>query len=496
MAVDYGKVRIGHTTVPLCGVFEHASRLTIAAILSLLVGHAVHSQETVASKRVASEPMSLTETTQLLDDAFARIWEDSDLQPAPLATESEFLRRVFLDLAGRIPSVAEARRYLESTPVGDVTKKAEIFTGRLLRRQKLVRELLDRGLCSTHLANQWRLLLLDSAATDLQTQALAPALQNWLQLRMSNQTPYDEWVAELLTTPLANADPAQLPGQPSTGATPIAFYQANERSPEKLAAATSRLFLGVQVQCAECHDHPYADWTQESFWSYAAFFDDLNANRETAVTGQVDLLKIEIPNTERSAAARFLDTSTPDNIDGKTRRQLVSQWITGPSNPFFARAAVNRVWDTLFGRGLIDPVDALDTVTTPFDQVLGVLADQFVQHEFDLSFLIESITATRMYQLTSRTEAGPSTNVETSLIHFARMPARRLSAAQLYDSLAQATGYQPSSIENQPLAAQLQNDPRSEFVRLFSTTESPLDAQTSILQALALMNGDLVSTLR
>jgi len=255
------------------------------------------------------------------------------------------------------------------------------------------------------LANGWRARLLDSAANDPRTQALAPALQNWLQLRMSNNTPYNEWVAELLTTPLADSDPTQLPGQPSAGATPVAFYEANQRSPEKLAAATSRLFLGVQVQCAECHDHPFADWTQESFWSYAAFFDDLNENQEPALTGEMDRLAIEIPGTEQSAAARFLDSSTPDDVDGKTRRQLVSQWITGPRNPFFARAAVNRVWDALFGRGLIDPVDALDTETTPFDDVLGVLADQFVRHEFDLSFLVKSITATRMYQLTSRT--GP-----------------------------------------------------------------------------------------
>ena len=465
-------------------VARRPGMLAIAVLISILL---------VASNRAQGQshaaPMSVAETADYLDTAFEDIWRNADVRPAKLATRSTFLRRIYLDLLGRIPSVAEARRYLR------VESDLEPAQQSARRRRDLITELLSRGVCSDHMANRWRSLLLNSTAENVRVRSLAPALQTWLRLRIAYNIPYDDWVRELLTVPLPDNDPN--PFSPQTlAATPLAFYEANRRSPQELAAATSRLFLGVQVQCAECHDHPHAHWTQKGFWSYAAFFDTLQGNGERAVANNTDIISIAIPETELTAVAKFLDGSSPKTLRGQTRRQLVSEWITDEGNPYFARAAVNRVWEKLFGRGLVDPVDALDTGTSGTAntrEILSTLADQFVAHDFEFRYLLESIVSTRLYRLSSGLHVEAPQDSDVAMKYFARMPVRRLTAEQLFDSLVQATGLKSDAPAPQQLAIGLENDARTEFVRLFETTESSLEAQTTILQALTLMNGEMIA---
>ncbi|HEV3022476.1 MAG TPA: DUF1549 domain-containing protein, partial [Pirellulales bacterium] len=170
--------------------------------------------------------------TALIDRELARRWEAEGIVPAPLADDAEFLRRVSLDVVGKIPSVTEVRAFLDDrSPV---------------KRQRLIEALLDRGSYATHFANTWRDIILPGANTNLETRALAPPFEAWLRIRFSVDTPYDQLVTELLT-PAATADADANPFvRRPTVPSPLAFYQVNERKPENLAANTARIFLGTQ----------------------------------------------------------------------------------------------------------------------------------------------------------------------------------------------------------------------------------------------------------
>jgi hypothetical protein len=272
---------------------------------------------------------------------------------------------------------------------------------------------------------------------------------------------------------------------------PVAFFQANEQKPEMIAASTTRIFLGVQVQCAQCHDHPFSHWTRRDFWSLAAFFDAAGANAPAKPPGGSPNA-ILIPETETLVEPAFLDGSKPDWQANANKRELLSQWLTGRGNPFFARAAVNRLWDHFLGRGFVHPVDDLDKANPPsHPELFDALAAQFAAHDFDLKYLIRAITATRAYQLSSQaTSVG-----EDDLAHFARMPIRRMTSDQLFASIAQATGYREQRRAAQRGAApsDLANAAAA-FRSRFSDSSVPrTEAETSILQALTLMNGQLVS---
>jgi hypothetical protein len=404
-----------------------------------------------------------------IDSRFDESWRKLRIEPAGPTSDGEFVRRVFLDLIGRIPSVAEVRAFLDDA--------------RPDKRHLLVEELLQRGAFASHLANTWReLLLAGPSATDALGQA--PALETWLKLRFASNMPYDQLVRELLTAVLDRNSP-QTPS-------PLAFYQAAEFKPEVLAANASRLFLGVQVQCAQCHDHPFADWKQPQFWSFAAFFNNLDTSRMdgAALASSDDLEEIKIPGKDVLVPAVFLDGSKPERTAGK--RLTVARWITAPDNPYFARAAVNRIWGSYFGRGFVQPVDDLDPAHPPvYPEVFDALAAQFRLHQYDLKYLVRVITATRIYQLSSRGAAPDKEDVQAA--HFARMPLRRMTSDQVYASFVQATGFRDVAPANPGVLGN--GGARDEFQAKFAdSAQSPTEIETTILQALSLMNGQFVAS--
>ena len=400
-----------------------------------------------------------------IDGRFEESWKKQGIKPADPTNDSEFVRRVFLDLIGRIPSVAEARAFFEDA--------------RPDKRHQLVEELLTRGAFAAHLANTWRdLLLAGSATADAATQA--PALETWLKLRFSANMPYDQVVNELLTAALDRNNP-RLPS-------PLAFYQAAEFKPEQLAANAARLFLGVQVQCAQCHDHPFSEWKQPQFWSFAAFFSNLDAPRGDGSLPPLSegLEEIRIPGKDVLVPALFLDGSQPERTTGAGKRQLVARWITAPQNPFFARAVVNRIWGSFFGRGFVQPVDDLDPSHPPvYPEVFDALATQFRLHKYDMKYLVRVMTATRVYQLSGR-GASPD-GQELSAAHFARMPLRRMASDQVYASFVQATGLRDAAPNP---ASPGEGAARAEFQTKFADSAvAPTEIETTILQALSMMNG-------
>jgi hypothetical protein len=414
-----------------------------------------------------------------IDRALADAWAAAHVHPAPPADDAEFLRRVYLDLVGKVPTAAEAREFLD-----DPAPAAE-------KRARLVESLLDSSAYLSRATETYRALLLPEAETDAQVRGLTPTFDAWLRRRVAENAGYDRIAREVLTVRLGGRGRrAGNALDPRAEPSPLAYYVAKGGKPENLAAGVSRLFLGVRMECAQCHNHPFAKWKREEFWGLAAFFAGVaKAGRDDAV-GQIreapDLREVVIPGTTKVVRAAFPGVGgEPRWRRGASGREILADWVTAPDNPYFARAAVNRVWARFFGIGLVEPVDDMGAENPPaHPEILDRLAREFRDHRYDLKYLIRALTATRAYGLTSA--VGRSEQAPPHL--FAAMPLRSLSPGQLFDSLAQATGFRDGPGRDAADA------PRGRFLELFADRdEKPTEGQTSILQALALMNGPVVA---
>ncbi|HZY88740.1 MAG TPA: DUF1549 and DUF1553 domain-containing protein [Gemmataceae bacterium] len=411
----------------------------------------------------------------------ARLKEEG-VQPAPLADDGAFLRRLSLDVVGRVPAVSEARRFLKA--------------GTPDKRRRELERLLDSPGYINHFTNVWRDLLMPEANADFQRRYLVPGVESWLRRHFTENTPYDKMVRELITLKVTSGRDAMQEIQDlynGRGDSPIGFYMAKEGKPENLAASTARLFLGVRLECAQCHDHPFGGWTRDEFWGQAAFFAGIKGPRGDFYFGQLrevgDRRELPIPGTERVAQARFLDGKEPRWKYKVSAREALADWMTAKDNPYFARTAVNRMWGHFFGVGLVDPVDDFTEENKPsHPELLDELARQFVAHNYDFKFLARAITMSKAYQ---RSSAYPSADRPDARL-FACMPVKGLSPEQLYDSILEAT----RTRDNTPLAqrAIIFGGPRQEFMQKFAAQERRTDYQTSIPQALAMMNSNLVNT--
>jgi hypothetical protein len=409
------------------------------------------------------------------------------IQPAPRSGDGEYFRRLCLDLNGRIPTVIEVRDFIDDA---HDSRKDGISVAQ--QRYNWVNELLDReegpdsdkrSPYADHFANVLRHLLLPET-NNFQAGFFAASFEGWLRKHLKNNTGYDKMVRELLTAPVFG-------NQGFDGsATPTVFYQAAEFKPETLAANTSRLFLGHKLECAQCHDHPFAKWTKEQFWEYTAFFAGINPQRGE----NPNVREIEIPDIKKMkkkvAKAKFLDGSEPKWENGKAARVTLAEWITRPDNPYFARATVNKVWAYFFGIGLIDPVDEPSDDNPPsHPELLDELAREFMAHHFDLKFLIRAIVSSEAYQRTSAS-ADPT---HQNLRLYPRMAVRGMSPEQLFDSVAVAIEYKSPRTDPRQFNPNVAMTPRAQFLNKFSNEGRRSEMETSILQALFMMNGKFMT---
>lgn len=427
--------------------------------------------------------MKLTpqETAAEIDRLFETAWQRDQVVPAPAASDEEFVRRLYLDLAGRIPATSETRNFLRQTSE--------------TRRADLIEQLLDGPAFVRHFTTLWRNALIPQAFNDIQSRTLIPGFESWLWTHFSQGTPYDEMVRELITTPIDSGnDPQAVLTTPNS---PSAFFLVRQLQPENLTTGTARAFLGIRLDCAQCHDHPFDRWKQKHFWNMAAFYagfqrpDDAGPDVGTmdVRSETVGIREIRIPSTGERVPAVFLTGAAPQWSAESSPRSELARWITDRNNPWFARMTANRIWAQFLGHGLVQPVDDFSDNNPPaHPEVLDLLAEQLTAHNFDLRFLIRAITATRVYQAGSR----QTDSSQTEPLHFARMPLRGLTPEQLFDSLAEATGYyQPYRIDN-PFVIDA-DTPRGRFLELFRDEgDSPLMKETTILQALAMMNSEFV----
>lgn len=410
------------------------------------------------------------EAAREIDRLLESSWKENSVTPAPRSGDAEFCRRVWLDLAGVAPPVFELRRFLDN-PRDD-------------KRSTLIHRLLRSPGYASHMASRWTDILLPSdAQAQQQGRQNIAALHEWLQRQFLDNTPYDHLVGGFL----------QAGGAGNSG--PAVFYTSHSLEPQKLASATSRIFMGIQLQCAQCHDHPFDRWTHEDFWHYAAFFAQLRQGdgRMGADTIIEDRPggEVTLPETETVMAPRYpgiVEPPEPDPQD-KRRRQLTI-WMASRDNPYFARAAVNRVWAQMFGRGLVDPVDAMDANNQPsHPELLEHLADYLVQRRFDLRDLYAAIAKSDAYSRTSAVAA----DVRPPEDSFAAMNVKTLTAAQFYDSLQQnvyrRSAVLPSNLQSADRAV------RDQFLaRMRAPEVSARDYPHGVVQALGLMNGPEVGS--
>jgi Protein of unknown function (DUF1549)/Protein of unknown function (DUF1553) len=441
-------------------------RRWVAAIVPLIA--VWPAQAEVPQEHAAERAAARTAVVRRIDELVGAKIKAAGMEPAGRAGDEEFVRRVYLDLTGAIPRVAEARAFLADE--------------RPDKRAKLIDALLDSPAHATHLANTWRNIMLPGGLNLEQINNLV-GVQNWLRQRFVDNVRFDNLVSELLVA----SDGGEVG--------PALYYTSLDVAPEKLAGSTARIFLGVQIECAQCHDHPFDHWKQRDFWGYAAFFARLrqpemnNPGMRRARLVDLDMGEVKLPKTEEVVLPKYPGGVSPRKDELGTRREQLAIWMASRDNPFLARAGVNRVWWHLFGRGLVEPVDDLGPQNRPsHPELLDELTAYFVQTGFDLRELYRALANTDAYQRTSTWTAEPSPPPEL-LVH---MPLKTLTAEQLYDSVNRVLHRQPQTMmAGVNVASPLLDPQRQAFIaKVQSSGRNSLEYQAGVLQALALLNGN------
>jgi hypothetical protein len=448
-------------------------RLALPAVLAA-VACPLFAAEKAPAPRELTPAVTVESTVRTIDGHLASFWSKNDITPAPVADDAEFLRRLMLDVIGRIPTAAEARAFIDSKDPDKRTRKID--------------ELLGRFGYLNHFASVLRHTWVPDTGENRQFPLnLGGSFEGWVRKQLHDDVPMDRIVRQMLTTRTLFAGRGAETFRQEEGNTPFAFIAANEFKPENVAAAASRLFMGVKIECAQCHNHPFAPYKKEQFWELAAFFAEV----QPAIANLSDASfkrEIRIPGDKpKLVQAKFFgDNRDPVWDAKKSPRETFVDWLTAKDNPFFARNMVNRTWAHFLGLGIIDPIDEPAPDNPPIiPELIDDLSKAFVDSGYDLKFLIRVIARSKAYQLTSKQTNASNADPR----RFARVAVKAMSGEQLFDSLAIATGY----FDQTPRDERPFGGVRREFISKFGSTEKLTEKQTSILQALTLMNGRFVN---
>ena len=447
-----------------------------AAIVARYHEHVASSRITVPmNKDVAVEAeLARWDRSHFIDRLVADKWAQLHLLPSPEADDATFHRRVSLDLIGKLPTPAETTDFLADA--------------RSEKRALLVDRLLSRSEYADYWALHWADLLRINRE-DLGPRA-AYQYHHWLRNSLLQNQPYDQFLRELLT--------AQGSSQ-RNGA--VNFYAAFP-APNDLTIAVSQVFLGVRLECARCHHHPYENWGQDDFYGLAAFFPRVQKKKGDGA----ELIffvspkgTVTHPQTRAIVSPRVLLGEPLESTEQTDPRQHLADWITAPTNTFAPRAHVNRVWARLMGRGLVEPVDDMrDTNPSTNEPLLSALAQDFVDHQFDMRRLIRTIVTSRVYGLSSQPNAANARDTQ----NYSRAYRKRLEAEVLLDAVCDVTG-ESQEFPGMPPGTQAVQlwDHRlpSRFLDTFGRPQRKTVCQcervseTSLGQVLHLMNAPLVS---
>jgi hypothetical protein len=399
--------------------------------------------------------------------------------PSPLASEEEFLRRVYLDLIGVQPRPEEVRAFL-------VDKDPK-------KREKVIDALFSRPEFVDHWSLKWGDLLQNSRNSVSAKSVFL--FREFLRGAVASNMPLDEFARKLLTARGGIFDD------------PASVYFAISKDTNDTIERVTQVFCGVRMLCARCHAHPMENWTQADYYGLASFFSQVSARQDVRFPneGNTKLIQLTLaagdatnPRTRRPQPPRFLGGEEPKLPTGTDRREAYASWLTSPKNPFFARGMVNRLWSYFFHRGIVEPVDDVRSTNPPINPaLLDALTQDFIEHKFDARHLMRRIVTSATYQRSS--VPTPSNRHDDQ--NFSHAIPRRVPAEALLDSLVQATGV-PENIGGAPggfRAAQLPDaNVESPFLALFGkpqrmeACECERDNTSNMLQALHFINGKTI----
>ena len=441
------------------------------AIMVRTLGKAVAARIAVVEKPPMANYPDVPRNNFIDELVFAKL-KRLNIIPSALASDNEFLRRVYLDATGMLPTLEETKAFLES-------KDPE-------KRAKLIDELIDRP----EFAEVWATRFADLFRTGLLDQGHKGGrlMYNWLRKAVMEDKPYNQFTTELLTAS----------GQLKFNATANFYYVTEFSEPENLATNVSQVFLGVRLECARCHNHPWEKWTQDDFWGFAAFFGrmgikDTYENDESQV-----LLKVKgeviHPKTKQAVLPKYLDGPAEAEQPDEDIREKLAAWITSPKNPWFPRAIMNRMVKHYLGRALVEPVDDFRVTNPPTNQaLLDALAKDFVENGYHLKRTARLIMNSRVYQLASE----PNETNRGDQINYSRYYVKRLMAEQLADSITEVTGV-PEKYPGHMLGTRAMAIPQgapSYFLATFGRMKArevicERDSQPDMAQAMHLISGE------
>ena len=447
----------------------------------------------------ADEPL----LRDIVDAEMQKGWSEQKLSPAVVSTDAEFLRRIYLDLTGVIPKFDEATAFLDD-PSAD-------------KRAKLIEQLLADPRFAKHQADLWDVILFTRNPPGFDADK-REGIQRWLRKQFEENKPYDEMVRALLKAEGNSIDEG-----------PATYYVQYRNQPEDMNEAVSQTFLGVQLQCARCHDHPFETWKQVDFYGMAAFLsrvqivsvgkkDNLTkyvvAEKNTGdilFTGSVKEQMVgkkgdpvkpkfllggpleEPPLPEGYKEVKFEENKEPAKPMFSRKDQL-ADWITRPENPYFAKAIANRLWAQFLGRGIVHPIDNLSEANEPsHPKLLETLAQALIAKKFDLRWYIRELVSSRTYQLSSRGEGGEPMPKYHEYARHRPLTAEELADAwrvgTWYNDTDQGKGKEGTGSRFHPLG-------RDYMLRYFGTPNTGAgDFQGGLQEHLFLNNGPLGSVI-
>ena len=351
-----------------------------------------------------------------IDDLIAAKWRKLGIAPSALCTDEEFLRRASLDAIGTLPAPEEVKAFLADS--------------RTDKRDALVDRLLERSEYASYWSNQWGDLLRVKRGGNEDLKAGTFAFSGWLRNAFAQNMPYDQFVRAILT---AQGESAENP--------PVNWYR-HVRNTVAQVNDSSELFLGLRLSCANCHNHPYERITQDDYWGYGAFFARLGFKRGLGNEQSVIVQKtgsVRQPRSGQEMKPKGLGGPEYDYVRGEDPRQKLADWMTDPTNPYFAKAISNRIWAHFMGVGLVEAVDDMRVTNPPSNpELLDALAKDLLDHHFDLRQLMSMILKSRAYGLSSQ----PTDFNNTDRQNYTRYTPRRLSAEALLDAVDSVTGSQ------------------------------------------------------
>lgn len=404
-------------------------------------------------------------------EVYAKL-RDLNMLPSANCTDAEFIRRIYIDLLGVLPSAADVKQFLSST----APDKRAILIDQVLERPEY--------------ADMQALLWADRLRSDSRFHRVGGvrSYYRWLREEFAANRPLDKFARAMLTARGTNftVGPANYWGNYDKISTPI-----------EVAIATGQVFMGVRIGCAQCHNHPFEKWTQSDFYSLAAVFSqvvEFHTKNSQEFDLRIDPDRAVIhPVTKQAAIPKALGGPVLDPEPGVDRRLAFAEWLTAKENPFFARAMANLIWKNLMGRGIVDPVDDMRETNPPtHPKLLDALARELAAHNFDQKYLIRLIANSKTYQHSS---AANETNKFDGK-YYSRAFPKRMMAEVYMDAIAQITGV-PDEFPNWPeakRAVQLpDNRMQSLFLEIFERSSRLVicdrEQNVTVTQALHFVNG-------